>query len=1036
MPAACRDGGATGSGAERDFRFARVVQPIGAETVLTAPLGVSIGEIAEVLFKVGPDHRHAGQLLEFHFVNAKGQWEYVPPKLWLRIKPKRNDVLRCYARMQGGRGGQTLALIATIAIAVIAPAIGAAIFGAGTLGAAIATVGIQLGSAYLIGRLTQQRARGNVAGLVEAEAAQGYRDVTSDGNVLAREGFLPSVYGKVRTMPADVMQPREYLSNGILSIERLLAFDGPTRITETRIDGTAVADISAIEVETTDGRDGSAAQTLVTKYAAAIPRGDQLSNFSANGTALEDQDTPANSEPRWVYFSTPNPDGLDEISLRLVLQSFLQATTATTPIRVPVRIRFRPKGGAWHYLPEIHLTGKDARTLAKEIRFRWDGDFGAYEPSQAIGYEFWQQVPASTNTRSSGLTGVQWQADSHFVAGSGLQDCANILGQQHGIRVTLNEATFPKAEYEWSVIRGGAIDQTALDGNYKISGAVPCLFEGVGSGTWLINQDQANYAAQISLVSASAIVEGNPVAMTGIAQLALRSVGQSLRAVDCLAEGYVDDYNDGYQVIEFDLRSLTFGGSDWTTGGTVTRFRIDLVGGVSGGSFLIDFIEILDGQLNAGYREEFDTIGAWSSTAANISVSDGKLLWEPTGVDPTLTSPVLALDGSTYYRLRIGVKKAVAGTGWEGSFFFSNGGHGSSGSYKAILTEPDWSSLQWDYLTASRNPASILRGKMAEYLNKGGVSLSLIDNASMLAFRTACENNGWKADGIAAGEPIAELFDNVSKGGFGQVFAARDRLGVYYLKDTSAVTPKIVLSPRNSANLSVAWEEPELPLGLRAKFVDEADGYRENEIFVGSPVPTNLNTWMPADFPSIKTETQVRALAEYAMLTAYWQTIRFHIGTFIEGLALWPGDIVAVSHDLLDDTLLSARVTAVTDARHFTIDQEIPAVYAEEQVDISDEPVDDDILAAGEFSEITVITPNGAEKFEIIEVDGRDITITGPLSSTDIVGAPCVIGSQQTPARRMIVLNAEPGEEFSTTLTLTDEAQQIWAYLSQKYGWS
>lgn len=880
--------------AHNAIRFERFVPLTGGVTSLLAPAGMTVAEMIDLHFPWAD-----GLVVLVRSADPAREWEEIPTHRWRFVLPKRDDMLRIAVRLHGGNRNQTLALIATLAITVLAPHLvgaaatvfGVGLFGAGTLGATLLTAGLQIGAAFLIGRLVQQDGQGAAA------AAQGekdnYKDAAADANLLGRETFLPRIYGRTRANPADLMQPREYLTAGVPSVKRLLGFDGSTRITDVRIDGTPVTGNAAITMQTVDGVDGSPAQTLVADYAANVAIGDTLSGFSVSGVTLEDQTTPANSEPRWLHFSTPAPDGMTEIAIRFLLRGFLHATTATTEIRVPLQIQFRQKGTEpWNSLPEIHVTGKDSRTLAKEIRVRWDNEFGVADDVASIRYEFFQRVPAATYEGSSGATGDQWQAHSHFVGGTGLQAAANIVGRRHGLNIIFAEATFAKVEYEWRIRRGGALDKTALDGNYTVSGQVPWLFEGsrtAPTATWQFGVEQSNYAAEIGLGNASAIVDGNPVLDPTAALLALQSVGQNLRAVDCLAEGGLNDWN----------------GAAWAT---------------------------------------------WT---------------------------------------------------WE-----------------------------------SRNPASIARNILAQLLARRGVSAAAIDDASFAAFRADCAARGWNADGIAAGEPVGEALATILRAGFGQLYLAQDRYGAHWLKDTAATPRRFDFSPRNCRRVSASWEDSDLPVGMRVKFVDENDGYRENEIYVPSPVPAPLGAWLPAEFGAVKNADHARALAEYAMLTAFHQARRYTVETDLEGIMFAPGDIVGLVTDLIDDAQHGARVTGVIDASTIVIDQEIPARAGDALVSANADPVGDDVLLSGEYSEITVLTATGNETREIVAFNGRQVTMAAPLSTTDVVGAPVAIGSQRSPVRRCVVLNAVAGEEFGMTLSLADEAPEIWAYLAQKYGWA
>lgn len=72
-----------------------------------------------------------------------------------------------------------------------------------------------------------------------------------------------------------------------------------------------------------------------------------------------------------------------------------------------------------------------------------------------------------------------------------------------------------------------------------------------------------------------------------------------------------------------------------------------------------------------------------------------------TTADPQLHSPVIALAGGTYDKVRMRLKR-TAGTVWDGSLFYFTSGHGESSSYVKVIPWPtgvglnEWVVLEWD----------------------------------------------------------------------------------------------------------------------------------------------------------------------------------------------------------------------------------------------------------------------------------------------------------------------------------------------------
>lgn len=67
----------------------------------------------------------------------------------------------------------------------------------------------------------------------------------------------------------------------------------------------------------------------------------------------------------------------------------------------------------------------------------------------------------------------------------------------------------------------------------------------------------------------------------------------------------------------------------------------------------------------------------------------GSLTLTSSNNDPFFRSPVISLNGNNYRYIKIRIRR-LAGTGWDGSVYYSNGIHGESELYKALMTEPTW----------------------------------------------------------------------------------------------------------------------------------------------------------------------------------------------------------------------------------------------------------------------------------------------------------------------------------------------------------
>lgn len=517
-----------------------VAQGIGAAQRIDVRAGSSVADIARTIHGV-LDGLTAWVRAPAGHAN---EWIEIPRSLWQVVRPKVDGVIMFGYRMGKNPLKSILSVVAAVLVAVVAPYLGPAGIGMLTATqAAAAAAAVGIGASLAINALFPPE---TPAFGTADEAAKQFANVETDSNVLAREAYLPIAINR-RVAPPEIAAPFAFLEYGIQTLERIFAFDGHHSITDVQVDGTPVSDFDSITTETRDGAETTGVSTFIDKITNSKRVQEPLSGFELDDLALVDQDTPTNSEPRWLRFTTASDAKLEEISIRLQVQGFAKTDSAGAQIRVPIRIKMRERGssGAWLNIPEIHLTGRDVSTGLKEIRFRWDGVFGEDESSGDINYEFFRSVPAADFALSDGSSGVQWAADDHFRSGSGNMATQNIQGRRNGVRITLDEAIFPKVEYEIEIKRGIALKESDLNTpGYTVSGDVHSLFLArLNNAEWQVAVDQGAYLSNLTIAQVTSIVDRQPCARPGTALLAIKSSGQSMTAVTAHADRYVRDWD-------------------------------------------------------------------------------------------------------------------------------------------------------------------------------------------------------------------------------------------------------------------------------------------------------------------------------------------------------------------------------------------------------------------------------------------------------------------------------------------------------------
>ncbi len=998
------------------------------------PFGLTIAEIAEAWF--GAHDTSVGALIRAP-AGAPVEWEIVPRERWRSVRPLGDRCLKFEIVQHDGDSG-LLAGIGLVVLSVVAPYLAPA-FAASAFGSAVLSATLSAGLSLTAQALFAPSSSGAASSPADQQTGQ-LANVDSDNNLLAKGGRLPWVFGTRRISPPDVCESHRFLEKGREVITRVLACDGEHRLEELQVGKVLIGSIPDAEWQIVDGHESSGQQDLVNVVTRTFAIGQKLSKFSikSDSDKLSDQSDPSNSEPVPVIIPVTYHKSMSEISIRFALSPFAQLSDPAAKTRQPVRISFWKKSdpSTIYRLPEYHIQGRKTAESLKEVRFRWDKDFGLSSASRDFSYDFWRRVPASvTRTLSDGSSGYQWTADDYF--GTGNKDVVNIHETGDGLNVTLDESIHAKSEYEFSVIAGLPIADADFNStNYQLNGVVESLFRAFDdNANWKIPTGQDGISAGVSVQFATLIVNERPIQAPGFAHIALKLREVDAKNITVKASGFVDDYNDGYFVIDEDMRSLTIGGTDFSDN-TVTGLRIDPSSILADGNFEFDFVELVDRFGRVGWRDDFSNgVGNWTANNGTLSVSGEKMLLTVTTDDGGIKNETdISVDGSIYYRLRIGIKKIDSGQcgGWQGRIFFSTAGHGFSGSYYKDFTEPTWSVTGWIYHTTTANPASHMHQLVSDWLAFSRVNADRLNSQAFIDWRAECAAQGYRVSYPAAGQSMIEVMEHMTTAGF-----ATRRLdsgySVDWHRDRTAELPTMVFSPRDS-QISFERTFSETPKALKARFQDRSSDWQSRELLINNAYGTAAFGESEAlDYPSIDDETLIRRRATFDLLQLKHRQIRWKVNTGPAGFNRRKGDLVGLVTDLVSDYAHGFRVAEVISTTQIRVDREVPeggGEFLEESVDISAEA---DIFEVGASSSAMIVMPSGVEEYVVANVVEDVLTLATPLTATAIEGTRLTVAPRETLFRRCIVLSVERQPEQRALLTLVDEAPEIESELQRLF---
>lgn len=483
---------------------------------------------------------------------------------WARLRPHAATpagvpvevTFHCPPMGGGGRRGgkRLLGLIASIALIGLTAGIsgGAAAkflgarFAAGTFGARALAFGVNLVGNLAIAALTAPPvARGQ-------EAGQNPGTASVDGNVLAPDAAIPRVIGERKIFPPFVVPPLTYFSGADEVVEAVYGLAGPHRMRDVRVGGVDAAAVT-VEVELREGWPGDAPLLLVTRQSftetvnAEVRRHVTLGD---NGRDIEiGVDGLAASLPQPQVVTTRAAP--DVHWLHLVFPTGLNQSAATQALRVPLRLRMRPRGSAtWRNLPEIHINDATMQQSRLTIAFEWTSATVAPATGFSQGFvEARRFVPAQTAT--PGTTGG-WTADPYFGTGGdawmdglnlGTTGVQNVSMDRYTARIRLDPAQWPPGRWEIEVLRGAAFrNSDYVAATYQTAASVWDHFgyRNTPSEIQLATQEVTD---QLYLVRSVSVWNEAPVASGGLALVAVRARNRALGPVSVQAGGYVRDWD-------------------------------------------------------------------------------------------------------------------------------------------------------------------------------------------------------------------------------------------------------------------------------------------------------------------------------------------------------------------------------------------------------------------------------------------------------------------------------------------------------------
>lgn len=357
----------------------------------------------------------------------------------------------------------------------------------------------------------------------------------------------------------------------------------------------------------------------------------------------------------------------------------------------------------------------------------------------------------------------------------------------------------------------------------------------------------------------------------------------------------------------------------------------------------------------------------------------------------------------------------------------------------------DWDGAGWNTVTTTSSPAAHYRDVLAGVLGTIQLPSPVIDDTGLVAWRSACASLGYEVNAVVEGKTYVDVLLLIASCGYARPRAS-ETWGVIRDYDRTAEAPVQIFTPRNSANLT--WTKPfvSIPTGFRISFYDKDLDYAQNNIIIfvdeTAQDATNLETM---SYDGLVTEGEIMKRAAYDLQQAKSRFTFYSLDADIESIVCQRGDLVGVQSDILDSMAGYARVAeVVTDVTGLvtglmlegttTIDGEVGLFSVAHVFNLAH------VFTAGARTGVAIRLKGGSgillkEVTASTSDEVSTVSFVTPFADPGIASLDkdcmCAFGPLGSEYRRMLIDGVSPKPNLMATISLVDEAPEVW---SAKFG--
>ena len=348
----------------------------------------------------------------------------------------------------------------------------------------------------------------------------------------------------------------------------------------------------------------------------------------------------------------------------------------------------------------------------------------------------------------------------------------------------------------------------------------------------------------------------------------------------------------------------------------------------------------------------------------------------------------------------------------------------------------DWDGIGWRVPAITDNPAPHLRAIFAGVMNTKPVPEDIIDDDDLVAWRSDCTARGLTCNHILEDQSVLEAANIVAACGYARPRMS-DQWGVVRDHDRSADTPVQIFTPRNSSGFTWSRAFPDLPDGFRVSFADRDRDYDQHQITVARPgfigAPRVLEQ---VAYEGLVTAADVTDRAIFDLRQPELRGTFYSLEAPAEALVCRRGSLVGVAHDMLTRWMGGGRVVDMTFngtglVTSLTLDSTVETVNEPDFMAITDFMAVADVLLIGQSSGVVIRGPSGpGAAVALNNATGVSDTLelVAPMAANAVeLGSMVTVGLAGHEILRLLVFAIQPHENLTATLTLVDEAQELWA---------